>query len=107
MEGKKGKSGPAAPLLCIFSCMRTQRLEAQPANLPNTSVEILLSTSLAINVKFDIADFFQPIQSSSLPLKSPVSSPSSTISPYNLMIHPSHHPLIHFVSHLMLVTVNK
>jgi hypothetical protein len=67
MEGKKGKFCPAAPLLCICGCMRIKRLEAlkmdyffknpQPANLPNTTIAMLPSTLMAINVTFDIVDF--------------------------------------------------
>jgi hypothetical protein len=62
--------------------------KSQPANLPNTSIEILPSASVAINVKFNIADFF------------------NQFSPLLYLFHPSDHPIIHFVGHMMLVIVN-
>jgi hypothetical protein len=57
--------------------------KSEPENLPNTSSEILPSTSVAINVKFDIADFF------------------NQFSP--LLYHQNHLFHHHFVSHMFVI----
>jgi hypothetical protein len=49
-------------------------MEPQLAGPPNTFSEIILLTSVAINEKLNLADFFQQIQSPSVSLESSASS---------------------------------